>query len=321
MPYARRYRKRTGWKKRSNSGAVKQTTKPYKRRTRTGRTTNKKLADKRINTLVEVRMQEIAKQEISKNIKHLTSRKYLFVNYEQATNEFNIMSPPQDLIDWSGKIVEVSNIGKVDNATVPNVPQVDDPLTQQDENADGQGPNQIMSIQNMNGQRFSDTIYVKSLVAHLRIRTPILEDSDLDLFGSIKVHYAFVLLRDDASVVYNPLAVPQPEEMLTSPMPWGYMGKLDKPLEIETNQLNKTVLCKGQCVLNLNNTQTSEKFHTIFKKFDKPLQIIYNERDQNGQQCNKKIYFVVRSTVPTDAGYDGIKPSVFACTKVNYYEA
>ena len=58
----------------------------------------------------------------------------------------------------------------------------------------------------------------------------------------------------------------------------------------------------------------------IYKKFDKPIQITYDDNDQNGQRCNQKIYFVIRSTVPSAGAYAGIKPSVYVATKINYYE-
>lgn len=294
----------------------------YARSRRPRKAKSSLLSDKKINTLVEVRMQEIAKKEVQKNLKVLTSRKYLFVNYDLLTNEFNTISPARpDLVDWVGNVVELSNIAKTDSATTPNVPQVDDPDTMQDENADGDGPNQIMLAQDINGERWGDIIYIKSVSANLRIRSMQLTDEDLDLFQSIKVTYAFVLWRDEETTMDDVTAEPDANQLLKSPQPWAYQAKLDKALNMVFHGLKTTVLCKGETILNMNDISTSEKFHTIYKTFDKPIQISYDPRSQNGQRCNKKLYFVCRSTIPAHQDYQDVKPSVYACTKVNYYEA
>lgn len=335
MPYGN-YRGRKGGRNRSAStssssfsstfsgGRSRQSkTRGGNSRSRVKRTSNPKsrlLSDKKINTLVEVRMQEIAKKEVEKGIKLLTKRNYLFHSYDPVTNEYDVLAPRSDLIDWTGSVVELSNIAKTDTQTRPNVPQVDDPETMVDENADGDGPNQLMAGVPMDGRRWGDIIYLKSVVANIRVRSFELTDSDLDLFQTIKVKYAFVLLRDEETVMTDPTDEPDANELLMM-HPFGYQAKLDPELNMVFHGRKKTVLCQGETILNINDTSTSEKFHTIYKKFPKPIMIKYPVLDQNGQTPNKKVYFVCRSTIPAASGYDDIKPSLYACTKLNYYEA
>lgn len=293
---------------------------PRSRVKRTGKINARMLSDKKINTLVEVRMQEIAKKEVEKNLKTLTSRKYLFHTYTPATNVYTLTTPNRrDLIDWAGRVVEVSNIPKTDIETITNAPQVDDIDTAMDENADGDGPNQLMIGDAIDGYRWGDTIYVKSVSANLRLRSFELQSNDVDLFQSVKIKYAFVLWRDEEDTMHDITAEPDADELLML-QPFGYSAKLDSTLNMKFHGLKKTVLCQGETILNMDDIQSSEKFHTIYKKFDKPIQLKYDSNDQNGQLCNKKIYFVCRSTMPA-ATTDTSKPSVFVCTKINYYEA
>lgn len=283
---------------------------------------NKKLLDKKINTLVESRMQEIAKDEIDKNLKVLTSRKYLFTRYNPTNNEYSPLVPPSDLIDWNGHVVELSNIPKTDIETRGNLPQLNDLLTSiNEQTGDNDGTNQLMIGDPMNGYRWSDIIYIRSVSAQLRIRSfELQEDIDLDIFGTVKVKYAFIMVTDEQDVMYDPLEEPEANQMLRMD-PWGYKSSLDTDLALVFNSLKSRILCQGETTLVLNDSQTSEKYTTIYKKFNKPIQLVYKADDQNGQRVNKKIYFVTRSSVPANAAYNGVKPSLFACTKINYYEA
>lgn len=276
-----------------------------------------KLSDTRINTLVEKRMVEIAEKTVHDNLKILTSRKYLFHRYNPNTNEFTVFDPQRDLIDWTGSVVELSNIPKTDIQTRLNAPQADDPDTAVIEPLDGDGANQLMLGQAINGERWGDIIYIRSLSAQIRVRSFQLTSEDMNLYGQVKVKYAFVLWRDIEENMDDAIVEPSASQLLRL-NPWGYKGSLDKSLEMEFNALNSRVLCQGETILNVDENQTTERFTNIYKKFKKPIQISYDVEDQNGQKCNQKIYFVCRSTVPPT--YDDIKPSLYACTKVNYYE-
>ena len=307
---------------RFNSGAVQGSSVKQNNKKKGRRHTGSKLSDKKINTMVETRMVEIAKKEVEKNLKFLTSRKYLFCSYNNNTNVYTVLAPRSDLIDWDGNVVELSNIPKVDVETIPNVPQANDPMTMVNEAADGDGGNQLMIGDTIHGYRWGDTIYIKSLSANLRLRSVQLEadGSDLDLYGTIKINYAFVLWRDEETTMDLVLTEPEAIELLNTPKPFGYSGKLDRSIEMKFNGLNTRTLCSGSCLLNVNDNMTTERFTSIYKKFDKPIQITYDDNDQNGQRCNQKIYFVIRSTVPSAGAYAGIKPSVYVATKINYYE-
>lgn len=325
MPYYRNNRDENGnlsggRTKYVSTGAVTGSNIKRKYHNKPRRRGNSKLSDTKINTLVEQRMVEIAKKEVEKKLKILTSRKYLFHRYNNLTNEFTILNPRSDLVDWRGNVVELSNIPKTDVETRANVSQLDDPMTSQNEADDGNGQNQLMIGDPINGYRWGDMIYIKSLSANLRIRSLNLTEDDFDQFGTVKVKYAFVLWRDEESTMAQPLVEPQAQQLLRM-NPFGYKGSLDKDLEMDFNGLNTRVLCAGECLLNLNDNQTTERWTTIYKKFDKPISIAYVDTDQTGQRCNKKIYFVCRSTIPSPSNFNDIKPSVYVCTKINYYEA
>lgn len=308
------------WVNRSTTGKSRQVGKRRKPRVRRTRK-NRKLLDSKINTAVEVACLRIAKKEINKNIKVWTKRNYLFHSYDSSTNVFTALAGRPDLIDWAGSVVEISNIAKMDQQTRPNVPQADDLLTGNvNENADGDGPNQLMVGVSSNERRLTEMIFVRSISAQIRVRSFQLDD-DLDLFQSVKIKYAFVMVQDDEAVMADPTDKPDANELLFM-SPYGYGGaKLDPVLSSIFTARKKRILCSGETILNLMDTRTSEKFHTISKKFSTPIQITYPVLDQNGQQANKKIYFISRSTIPAHSDYDGVKPSVYACTKLNWYEA
>lgn len=300
----------------------------YKRKPpRSRRSYHSKLSDKKVNTLVELRMEEIAKKEIEKKRALLTSRKYLFCRYDINTNEFvSLMNGQLDTshMDWTGKVVELSNIPQVDIEFLQNAPQVDDPNTGNNENVDNDGVGQGSPIKNANGRRTSNQIFIQSVSADLRLRFQKLlnNDTETDEYGSCLVSYAFVLWRDEESIINDPTEKPDANELLnTGPFSgFGYSGKIDLSLEQKYHGLKTRVLCAGSTSLKMNNDYTSEKFTTIFKKFKNPIKIQYVLDDQNGQECNQKIYFVCRCTLP-DSVAENVKPSVMACTKLNYYEA
>lgn len=279
----------------------------------------KKLFDTKINTAVEVRMQEIAEKTVNDNIQVLTKRNYLFCNYDKDTNEFSVMEPRQDLMDWTGKVFPVS-IPKSDIVTILNDPPDENPLSMELEADNGNGFNQLMVDKQVDGRRNGEVIYVRSLSAQIRTRSFQLSDTDINVFQTIKVKYAFVLWTAPEGIIDDP-AIPGPTAIeLLRLNPWGYKKTLDHELNKVFNGQKSRVLCQGETTLNVKNDQTSERYSTIYKKFKKPIMIQYEVDDQNGEYSDKKIYFVVRSTVPAHEDYDGIKPSLFACLKINYHE-
>lgn len=314
---------------RDRNGNLRPRKKYRRRRQRRYKKTKKvsKLSDKKINTLVEVRMQEIAKTEIEKQRKLLTSRKYLFHAYNKLTNVFTAITTgsnpavDESLIDWTGQIVELSNIPQVDIEFETNVPQTDDPLTAINENADGDGSGQGAMDLAMHGRRMSNSIFIQSVSADLRIVCQRLEEDEQPIVNTLQLNYAFVLWRDIEVVMDTVDDAPDPNELLSmSNLIFGYSGKLDPELEIKFHALKKRTLLRGKTSLSLNDIKSGDVYKTIFKKFKSPINIVYQKDSQNGQKCNKKLYFVCRSSVP-DAYDAALKPNVFVCTKVNYYEA
>lgn len=284
-----------------------------------GSSKQSKLADKQVNTLIELRMKEVAQKEIQKQRKLLTSRKYIFHRYNPATNEFFNLPSASHLVSWTGKVIELSNISQVDIEMAVNAPQSDDPDTAANENLDGDGLAQGAPTQGINGRRESNQIYIQSVSAQLRIRSQRLGNNETDEYGRVHVKYAFVLWRDEEVIMSDPTQEPDAQELLMMNV-FGYAGKLDLSLEQTFHSLKTKVLCKGETFLNMNEDYTSEQWKTIFKKFEQPIKIQYAVASQNGQECNQKLYFVCRSSIP-DSADNGVKPTVYAVTKVNYWEA
>lgn len=282
-----------------------------------------KLQDKKINTLVEVRMQEISKQEIAKSRVLLTSRKHLFHNYSATTNVFSPLMEGQfdtSKIGWEGRTVELSNIQQSDVDFSIRLGQSNDPATGGDETAHGDGAGLGAMTKNLQGRRVGNIIQIQSVSANVRVRGLKLDYNvtNNDNINKVMVHYAFVLWRDEEIIMSDPATIPDPNQLLNQPYPWDYVSKIDLSLEQEFNGLKTRVLCSGKTQVTLNRNRTDEKFTAIFKKFKKPITIQYDPQSQNGQKCNQKLIFVCRSTCPDNQ--TAYLPSVHVLTKVNYFE-
>lgn len=281
-----------------------------------------KLLTKKVDTLVEHRMQEIAKVEVEKNLQVLTKRNYVFCDYDPVTNEFNELDgdATNSAVSWAGSgPVELTNIGKVDMAAILNVPQSDDPETKEDENLDGDGTNQVSQAQIIHGRRQSNEVFIKSLSAQVRISVDEIATQNT-LLSSTKLKYGFYMYTGTDANMTDVSFEPAVNELITM-NPFGYKSTLDKPLTTLRRQSTVRKLAEGTITISFNDMARKDIFRTIYKKFDRPIRIQYPPLDQNGQQANRKIYFCAKSTTPDAAGYDTVKPHLHVCTKLNYYEA
>lgn len=274
----------------------------------------RKLRDKSLNTLVEKRMAEIAKQQIAKNRVSRVKRNYCFGEYDAALNSF-IDGTSQD---FNGKVVYLSNIQLLDNVTAINIPPADDPDTMENEALDNDGVNQIAPTQDPNGRRSNDTVLITGVNVDVRGKLErILDAGDIE-YKNVRVWWAVVKVVENP---YNsaPYVEPSADELLPF-RGFGYTHKIDADEEADKVSAKKTTLLKGSMSLRLNESETDVKFWNKYVRFKNPIKIKYALGDQTGANpINTRIYFVIRSTTPA-GDHANYKPITHVCTKLYYYE-
>lgn len=266
-----------------------------------------------IKEMVKDECREIARQEIRKNRLNLVKRNYLFGEYDPEHNEF----ADGLQIDFTGLVVPLSQIGLNDAAAIVNVPPTDIPETMEDENADGDGVNQVAEIQTRHGRRTTDSI--KLTGASLDVRVKYVKDTTAETdYDQVEVRYAILALKvrsTDAGVAF----VDPPARRLLEWNPFGYSPALDTVLNQEMSEDIVKVICKGKTFVTANEMYTDIKFDNIYKRLNTPLTLNFAPGDQNGTTPLRwRIYAVFRSSVP--AALDDYQPIVHAAAKLYYYE-
>lgn len=283
-----------------------------------------KLRDKKINTIVEKRMQEIAIKEHDRNTEKLIYRQYLWGAYNMDTNAFNAGSP----LDFTGMITALAAIQKLDNATAPAVPPMANPY-QTPSTQIPPGVNVIGPIYGKDGFRVSSNISIVAISMELDIRQPrIVQDSNLvpplaefaPDYSYCDVHWSIIGAEWDGSEAVG--AVPDAREVCSIPL-FGYSSKLDKEYT-QTDlggDLKKKTIAKGKVRMKISVGSTSTKMVKRYIKFKRPIRYTYTDADQNGQQViGQKLFLVVRSTIPSGVPHQVYRPLIRAVTKVFYID-
>lgn len=278
---------------------------------------------------VESIAEDVAEREIrsSRNV-HL-KRNYLWHHYDPADNvftELDVQGGWQDEhyshINFEGRCVELSNIGKQDIEMVNNQPQNDDPETGENENLDQDGLAQGMTTRLAISRRTKAIIKIQSVSCLIRARMQLTAD---DTYGWVKIKYAFVLWKKEGMNLVNPngdFPKPDPINLLTI-LPFGYSHKLDSVEEEKLNTENTRILKQGEMTLQVDQNQTSEKYGRLYRVFPNGLEIRYDPKSQNGQRTEGdswKLYFVARSNVSSQEAFLPIMPRLHVVTKVSFYE-
>lgn len=293
-----------------------------------------KLLDKKVNTALERRMVEISKAEIDKSRVMLVRRQYIFgdetfggFNQQFSTGRWQTGSD----VTWSGSVIEMSNIAKTDVATTINNPPADDPETNMDEqkqDALDDGPNQLMTVASHHGERESDSVKLTGFSVALRVTVRqseiTLQESDrINLYDSVTVKWAIVSVQHDeiGTVGWEPTA----DRVLPLPR-FGYDPKLDTDEAQKTGNFKYKTLFKGKIILNKSENRPDIKIVEKHIKLKNPLLLQYSSRDQTGQRpLKRKIFFVIRSTIPSPEGeedvqFDEYYPTITGCLRTRYYE-
>lgn len=296
MPYSKGNKKRIKYRKRAR-----------------GRS---KLADKRINTLVEVRMEEVAKKEAAKVRINLIKRNYLFAHFNLTTYQWTPLGNNIDRIPFSGAVVELSAIPHADVEFIANAPPVDNVFTANDESQDGDGVGQGMPEKSLHGRRTSELVLLTGCSLNVKVTTPIAPAApSLD---SVTVRYNIVAWkhRDMDTATTTATA-----EMC---LPWhphafGYSPSLDvRTRQLQTDEKIR-VLAKGSLTLSSSTIRNNIKFGKCSARFKTPIYLDYRPDDQNGQFPKSwKILACFRSDVPDTMLAQA--PRLAVCSKLYYYE-
>lgn len=286
----------------------------------------RRLKSKKIDSLLERRIKQIAVKEDRKNELVLVKRLQIFGTYDILTNEFG----PGVLLDWTGQIVDISSIPKSDINFLVNVPPLDDPLTVDgasavfdvdagDENMDGDGAGQGMLSAKLQGKRSSEIIQTRSISIGLRARVRGIQvGGNAQNFDGSWVHYAVVAVKSRSLMV--PGYTPHPEQVL--PMK---RFSMERALDTEQAAISgnkdftyKTVI-RGKMFLRQRRDRCDVKFAQKHAKYQH--RITFDPEDQNGQNViqGRKLYLVLRSDVP-DSADDSYKPEILCYSKLRYVD-
>lgn len=289
----------------------------YKKGKGKGKINYKKLMDKKINTALEVRMKQVADDRIAANRVGLIKRNFLFEEYDTLTNIFTPLPLAVNEITFAGTVVELSNIQKVDVDIVANAPMADIPYTAENENLDGDGIAQGMTVQTTHGRRFSSSVMLSGVSLEVVARLNY-GNSAADLYDGVQLRYAIVAWK---SPVMNTVSTTPSPELALPWHPFGWSSKLDVDERREEDEEKIYTLCKGSIFLGQRADKSNRKKDKIYKKLSRPLRLDFEDDDQNGQKpTNWKICAVFRSSIPNGATFDRYTPRVAACSKLYYYE-
>lgn len=336
-----------------------------------------KLADKKINTLWEKRMQEISQDQrvslVSRryfsrlDLNPLASFLYGLPVVNPAGNEICHRSNNWDYTEFTNVncdplLYVLTAIQKCDvsdplNAPIPGQPDTD-------------GVNQGMIIRSQHDRRNGNHIKITAISMEFRLKYDM-GISTLHSGMAAETQYNHLNNQIKATagrcnIYYKLVSVPTRSQYLPldkddaahaaimdySCQRFGYSSQLDKDDNADERKLKYTTLAKGtinmNCKVNSSTggqdiiyepdphsydqttyptVQVSERRRTVtvFKKFDKPIQIDYEPRDQNGNvPDNKIIYLCVKSDVDNKNAADQFErdvcPKMSVCTKVYYFE-
>lgn len=313
-------------------------------RRRTVRTSRRKLSDKKINTLEEKRMVEVAKQIVARERVNLILREYWHA--AGMLRQFNKMSLGRKIY-YDGYANKIATIDKVDVNFVVNAPADDidpDLYIEPGDAADNDGAQQGMITETIMGRRQSDkikisgfTLGVKAFFSAVQCLAQFSEaiggstqaaqppNNVLKHLETVVLKYAIVGVLRDLNAALNP-SDPLPEEMLKYPT-WGYSPQLDEDEKANTLWIKKRTFLSGEMKCNINEIRHKDFTAERFVKLNNPLSVSYLPADQNGQQTTDWAFFVVfRSNVPDYAAgtqthqYEEYAPSVTCYTKTHYFE-
>lgn len=323
-----KYIKRTKWKKKYNKKA-----KIYK-------VSIAKLADKKINTLLEKRILEIAQDQKAT----LISRRYFGpsnANHNLFGSGTNDDIDPQSNSWRYTRFKRITSEPTIYTLTAIAKSDINQPLNNPIDPNDQDGVTQGMITESMHGKRQGNIIKIKGISVEFRLDHDFGLNDVTAFQGNIpplpdiarrKIR-DFIINTGGKCTFYwkvievpsrpNPIVLPLDKYegaracMMNEVLPFGYSASLDKDIQSESRRLKYKVLLQGQTDLNIpiKLTTASSVLHnfpiheitprkkTISKyvRFAKPITIVYAPTDQDGIEAeNKIIYLVVKTDIMTE---------------------
>lgn len=239
---ARRGKRTKGRKKRPSKKQYKKTYKVSKG----------KLVDKKINTAIERRIQEIALDEDLKNTIVFVRRRTLWGAYDGATNLWSAGSAFSfSGVAWRG-ITVLPKLNMDFQQPNPQAATVNDPVTQENEPAEAAanasaGPLNA-SIIGGDGFRRGSKIMIHGFKLQVRlVLFPAITDS-VGEEGDCTVQYAIIRtnhVRTYSAAGLDPLPMLSAKELLRTPS-WNYDPRLDTRERGQATKYSKRVVCSGK---------------------------------------------------------------------------
>lgn len=337
------YGKKRGRSKRRSSRKRKRSKRTYK-------VSVGKLADRRVNTLIEHRMQAIAKQEIKKSIVKLYDRNYYFGT---VNKESNCVTGGRRIF-YDGIVQRICQIDKQDINQVLNAPDHEPDDAKMQEEVDADGAVQGMLTQTSHGRRQTELVKIDGFTVSIKafmdrcpnefdhstmgpngagntawhqwfLRRPNGE-YDRILPETIIVKWAIVRVYDDQAQLAPLIQTVPTVDSICPFRPWGYTAVLDDDQYLETKLIKKRVLCKGSFSFRADDTRNKDKTINYYRGFKTPLSVKYLPADQNGQQAvSSRFFFVMRSNVPQTTltqllDYSPFAPRCNLMIRTHYHE-
>lgn len=283
---------------------------------------------------------KIAKQVHNDEVQKLIKRQYLFSAYNPNTNLWRELDPLSEIVPWASpdKMVCISILRQVDNATNTNLAVVDDPNTMRNEatQALSDGINVVApEFPLQMGRRTSDTINVYAVSALVRLR--VVRDQPSTYTDKVKFRFGFYTWTKIDSSGYLDNTNDPDITSLVKWLPFGYSSQLDnveagvnyqgipyatKNLNMIMNSEKVRTLVEKEITLNISSIQGSVNATVVrlYKEFKNPIKIQYDSlNNQDGRKhLNQKIYFAIRSDVPQIITQESIEPRCQVCTKMYY---
>lgn len=275
------------------------------------------LADKKINTLVERRMQQIAKKEDLKQKQRLIYRQYLFGPYDRTTNVFQ----GGLTLDFLGIVCPLAQIQLQDNATmqavVPAINPVQNPQTYVPP-----GANVIAPAVASDGFRRSTWISIHGISLEIRSVSRMLAAiTGIPRFENATVSYKIITTMYPDSDLTD--ARPDLEDVGNLSPLFGYTPKLDLIDWEETKDFKVRTHFSGKFTHNFSTLKTDVKFRKHYINLSKkPIKVEYVAAEQNGRRVTRwKPFLILQCDIPSGQPQDVYKPLIHACTKLYYTDA
>lgn len=249
-----------------------------------------KLADRKINTLVEKRIMAISRANDEKLLEKRCLRQFPDGVYAYGTNTF-----AGQAVDNTGRSSEVCQVVK---------PTLDS-----------------AAAQDLRGKRAGNQVNITGFQLLMKVYLP--ENNSQATIENCNLSYKLCGVKDEW---YPPATSPYTPQLITLDdlLPWypfGYMPMLDREQTNFYERRRVRTFLKG--VVKSKSTEQHAQSVTIKRwfKFKNPLKVAYDKDDVVGTQKPEqwKFYLAFRSNVPAALGAD-MKPHIVTCLKTYYYE-